>query len=103
MKWYTISCTANCGCPELLLTENNDSVPTIEGYEDLIPIEGSTVRFRCPPGWELIGPDSAICTENGEWEPDPRQLMCIESKFNSEGTMLLLKYLKIVENRDDLL
>ena len=60
----------------------------IEGYDDLISIEGSTVRFSCPPGWELIGPDSAICTENGEWEPDPRQLMCNESKFTSEGKFL---------------
>ena len=39
-------------------------------YPD-IPIKGSTIRFSCPPGWKLTGPNSVICTGNGEWEPDP--------------------------------
>ena len=59
-----------------------DSVPRVVGYDDLIPVEGSTVRFSCPPGLELIGPDSATCTGNGEWGPDPRGIMCNDSAEN---------------------
>ena len=71
---------ANCGHPELLLTTiSKNSTPKIEAYNDL-PVEGSTVRFSCPPGLVLIGPNLATCTVNGEWEPDPSQLMCISSE-----------------------
>ena len=50
----------------------NDSIPNIEGYDDTIPVEGTTISFSCPPGLVLIGPNSATCTEDGEWEPDPK-------------------------------
>ena len=43
------------------------SIPNIEGYDSL-SIEGSTVRFSCPPSLALIGPNSVACTENGKWE-----------------------------------
>ena len=66
---------ANCGHPELLLEISNDSVPIIDSYDGL-SIEGSTIIFSCPPGLELIGPNSAICLENGKWKPDPSGLMC---------------------------
>ena len=45
-------------------------------------MEGSTIRFSCPPGLELTGPDSATCTEYGEWEPDPSGLTCNVSESN---------------------
>ena len=80
LYFHNIITVANCGHPKLLLTISNNSTSKIEAYNDL-PVEGSTVRFSCPPGLVLIGPNSAICLENGEWEPDPSQLMCI----NSEG------------------
>ena len=79
----------NCGDPTLLLPVNNsvlnvvlpvnNSVLNVESYDGL-PIEGSTVRFSCPPELVLVGPNSATCTENGEWEPDPSGLMCNDSK-----------------------
>ena len=69
---------ANCGHPEILL-KANDSVPSIEDYNGLL-IEGTTIRLSCPPGLELIGPNSATCTNNGEWEPDLNSLMCNDSK-----------------------
>ena len=59
----------------LNFTLDNESVSSIEGYDGL-PVEGSTVSFSCPPEFMLSGPDSATCTENGEWEPDPRGIMC---------------------------
>ena len=63
--------TAKCGHPNLV---------NVEGYDDnLSALEGSTIRFSCPPWLELIGPDSATCIGNGEWEPDPSELMCEDS------------------------
>ena len=68
---------ASCGHPQLLLWRvSNDSVLNVEGYGDL-PVEGSTVRFSCPPGLSLTEHNSATCTENGEWELRP---LCIKSK-----------------------
>lgn len=66
-----------CGHPKLLPTckFSNDSVPVIENY-DGFSVEGSTIKFSCPPGLVLSGPSTATCTENGEWEPDPGQLIC---------------------------
>ena len=75
---------AKCGHPELLPMTSNDTVPTVEGQNDL-PIEGSTVIFSCPPGLVLIGPNSATCTESGEWEPDFSSLMCNNSKGYSHS------------------
>ena len=38
--------------------------------------------FSCPPGLELTGrrPNSATCTEEGQWELDSSMPMCIKSK-----------------------
>ena len=68
----------------------NDTVPRVESYDDniMVPtLEGSTVSFTCPPGFMLTGPDSATCAESGEWEPDPRGIMCNNSNIimSSEG------------------
>lgn len=73
---------ANCGHPALMpvctMSCSTDSVPRVECY-DGIPVEGRTVTFSCPPGLELIGPNSATCTENREWGPDLSGLMCNDS------------------------
>ena len=37
---------------------------------------GSNATFSCPLGLEMTGPNSSICMENGEWEPDPREIAC---------------------------
>ena len=87
---------ANCGHPESLFTVSNDSdykdsrsVPNIDGYDGL-PIKGSTIMFSCPPGLELIGSNSSTCTENGEWEPDPKGIVCNDSSSDTEGYVLQL-------------
>ena len=55
----------------------------------MIPtFEGSTVSFSCPPGFVLTGPDSATCTGNGEWEPDPRGITCNNVSLEGQCTML---------------
>ena len=47
-------------------------------YSDLYLIEGTTVDFICPPGLVLDRTMSATCMTNGEWEPEPQNVMCIE-------------------------
>ena len=73
--------------PELSSTETNYSVPKVSGF-DAIVIEGKTITFSCPPGLELTGSDSAICNQNGEWEPDLSGLICtnsISQGYHSSG------------------
>ena len=61
----------------MLLPTCRDSVPKVVGFDDdFVPVEGSTITFSCPPGLVLNGSNSATCTGNGEWEPDPRGLIC---------------------------
>ena len=67
---------ANCGDPELLSTVSNDSFPNVVGFDDLIPVEGTSIMFSCPPGLVLNGSDTSTCMENGKWEPDPSGLVC---------------------------
>ena len=74
-----VTCTMTC---------NTDSVPVVMGYDELsLPLEGSMVTFSCPPGQELVGPNSATCTENGEWGPDPSGVMCNQSQSDPTGLM----------------
>ena len=56
------------------LTLVNASV-IVEGYEDPA-LEGEIIMFSCSSGLMTIGPNSAICMGNGEWEPDPREIVC---------------------------
>ena len=86
---HNINLIANCGHPNELLSAVNLSVPiTIEGYDGL-PIVGSTIRFRCPTGLELVGDQSsAVCSQKGLWDPwasDFTDLMCT----NSSGKELI--------------
>ena len=81
-----------CGPPVLMpvtctMICNTDAIPTVNGYDDLLPMEGSMVTFSCPPGRELVGPSSVTCTENGEWGPDPRGVMCNQSLSDTTGLM----------------
>ena len=86
---------ANCGHPEVLFTARNEFVPKVVRTEDFIPVEGSTVTFSCPPGFELIGSDTATCTENGIWEPDPSRLICNNSTSEESMSRIMHKILQI--------
>ena len=41
---------------------------------------GTSVSYSCPPGLTLTGANTSTCIGNGEWEPDPREVNCTESK-----------------------
>ena len=41
-------------------------------------IEGTTLSFSCSSGQTLIGPNVTVCTDNGKWKPDIKQVQCIK-------------------------
>ena len=55
-----------------------DSLVKTVGFDGLMTDVGTTVSLTCPPDQSLIGPNSITCTGNGEWEPDPRGVMCTQ-------------------------
>ena len=61
-----------------------DNAILTSDYVELEPLLfGTTITFTCPPGRALTGPNATTCMENGEWEPDPSNLVC-------EGTVTIL-------------
>ena len=60
-------------CDDPLMLIHSDVI--VMGYEDP-SLEGENVTFTCPTGAILTGPNSSTCVENGEWEPDPREVEC---------------------------
>ena len=70
--------TVDCGNPlnpaDGQSFKRNDSV-SVSGHSHPA-MEGASVNFTCPPSHALIGPHSATCMGNGEWEPDPIEVEC---------------------------
>jgi hypothetical protein len=46
--------------------------------------EGQFIMYTCPTGFVLNGSNASVCTENGEWEPDPRELDCIGDNLHND-------------------
>ena len=67
---------ANCGIFLSVAHHNNPNV-TYSG----LPIEGTIANFSCPPGMIPNGTNATICTRNGEWEPDPQGVYCVEGLY----------------------
>ena len=63
----------------------------VMGYEDPA-FEGNRVTFTCPSGQILDGSNSSTCMGNGEWEPDPKEVDCI-----NEVHMTTSKYCIILQ------
>ena len=73
--YYYSIVLAICGDPESFLSTSNDSLPNIEDYDGL-PVQNTMITFSCPPGFMVVGPNLATCTEDGEWEPNLGDVMC---------------------------
>ena len=55
----------------------NISITTVAGLGyGKPPLGRESVRLSCPPKLMLTGPNSTTCMENGEWEPNPREVEC---------------------------
>ena len=61
----------------------------VDGYEDPA-LEGQNIIFSCPSELVMIGPNSATCMGNGEWEPDPREVACTGGSI-----VIILCYIKL--------
>jgi hypothetical protein len=61
---------ANCGNPA---DQMDNTIVDIMGYTDPA-IEGSNVTISCSSGHVWNGSVVAICGENGEWEPDLKEI-----------------------------
>jgi hypothetical protein len=74
-SWHT--CTAKCGnVLHQLIGQDHDNIRVI-GYS-APALEGTSVILECiSPYLVHRGPNITTCMENGEWEPDPREVNCI--------------------------
>ena len=70
-------CSITAQCRNLQLAVANNSKPSVT-YSDIRLIEGTMVDVICPPGMVLNETMSVACARNGEWEPDPQDVKCIE-------------------------
>ena len=70
-------CSITAQCRNLQLAVANNPKPSVT-YSDIRLIEGTMVNVICPPGLVLYGTMSVACARNGEWEPDPQDVKCIE-------------------------
>ena len=75
------STTVRCVDPLSLLTEASRQLVSIN-YTQTPAIEGTNVTFSCTdPQLLFEGPESAMCMENGKWEPDPRNVGCMQGEL----------------------
>ena len=81
--------SAKCEFPlhHLSATGGNSVQTTVDRVP---PLEGSNVTFSCPPAFVLVGANSSTCSNEGQWEPDPKEVSC-------KGNFLLLCFFSIVE------
>ena len=77
---------------------NRTLVESTEGNK--MYLEGTNITFICPFGRVLIGANTSICTENGEWEPDPRGLKCSGKDHHSTGTRTVKIVIEHMRMRD---
>lgn len=64
-----LTITANCGYPV------SGTSSSLTNFTDPAT-PGMLVTFSCSENSVLTGPDSATCMDNGQWEPDPREVKC---------------------------
>ena len=81
--------TVKCEDPSRNIRGN---VIKFAGYSHSDPaVEGTTVMLKCSlPEMILTGPSMITCADNGQWQPDPRQLMC-RSKSNTSRSNSCVK------------
>ena len=69
-----------CDLPSQLLEQH---VIVDTGSQEIPHREGQFITYMCPPGFILTGPNASVCTGNGRWEPDLRQVDCIGDYANN--------------------
>ena len=68
--------TVLCDHPLSLLANNRVRVTAMD-YNFPIGLEGTNVSLSCNDSKLVLdGPNTTTCMENGEWEPDPKDVRC---------------------------
>ena len=63
-------------CPDPLTQIVGSPVVTVTSYRSPA-LEGHTVNFSCSFSGEVVaGSNTSMCTREGEWEPDPKEISC---------------------------
>ena len=62
-------------CLDPLTQVADRAILTVFGYHNPA-LEGHTVNFSCSFGEVITGSNTSICTRNGKWEPDPKEISC---------------------------
>ena len=71
---YSFLYAANCGYYDQQ-SAFNISQPNLV-YRG-VPTVGTIADLSCPSGMIPNGTNTTVCTGNGEWEPDPKDVQCI--------------------------
>ena len=67
------------------------------GYIDPA-LKGQNITFTCPPGQTLNGSSSSTCMGNGEWEPDPTEVVCTSTAIIFDTTLVTTTTIGNVHN-----
>ena len=78
MTVATLLCLDKCASLDALFNMTG----VIADVYEAPALSGRSIKFSCPSGMALTGPNVAICMENGEWEPDPSNIECIGDANN---------------------
>ena len=73
-NYYYICCPVKCIHPHNL-PMIDDSLRVSLDFDP--PVMDTNATFSCLPGLVLRGPYISACMENGEWEPDPKEVECL--------------------------
>ena len=64
-------------CDHLPIQTKLNNVNVVTRSQNSPLTEGQFITYTCEPGFILTGPNASVCTENGEWEPNPGEVDCI--------------------------
>ena len=53
-------------------------------YMNRPALSGDSVTFQCSSGLILVGPSSSMCTDDGQWVPDPQRFKCVNMSDSTE-------------------
>lgn len=66
-----------CRYPLILAPQVQDSIQQYPSSDINPAREGTVITFTCSESdLVLTGPNTTVCTNNGEWEPDPMEVAC---------------------------
>ena len=89
---------SNYGCASFSLAACLNPLPPVNGYirDYTSNVEGSVVTFYCNEGLAPEGQLNATCDSNGNWTPNPAEVVCTElpPKGKCDAVLCSIAYIK---------